>query len=251
MSLCLVIPHYNHSASFVDFLPRLRALNVPCIVVDDGSDADELAALKAALVDAADIEVMQHASNRGKGAAMVTGSERALARGFTHMLQIDADGQHDTNDIAKFRAMSEQHPHSIISGAPTFDDSAPKARVYGRKVTDFWVALETWTLTIEDSLCGFRIYPLAEFKQVERRFGIAPHMDFDTDVLVKSVWLDVPIRFIKTAVIYRPGNNSHFHYLRDNLRLIALHTRLMCGMLIRAPWWLVRGGARRIASLSR
>jgi len=119
--------------------------------------------------------------------------------------------------------------------APQFDDSAPKARVYGRKVTDFWVALETTSLAIKDSLCGFRIYPLTEFEHVFDKYHIGKRMDFDTDVLVKSVWEGIDIRFIETNVIYFENSVSHFHYLQDNLRLIWLHTRLMCGMLVRLP----------------
>jgi glycosyltransferase involved in cell wall biosynthesis len=208
--------------------------------VDDGSDEQQQQRLKQAVAEYAQFDVSYHAGNMGKGAAMMTGARRARELGFTHMLQIDADGQHDVADVPKFLEMARRHPTAIISGAPQFEESAPKARVYGRKVTDFWVILETWSTTIKDSLCGFRVYPLAEFELVCQRFAIGKRMEFDTDVMVRSAWLDIPIKFIDTKVVYRPGNNSHFHYLRDNLRLIWLHTRLMVGMLCRAPLWILR-----------
>ncbi|GHA14590.1 hypothetical protein GCM10008090_25490 [Arenicella chitinivorans] len=238
---CLVVPHYNHVAAFSAFLPKLAALALPCIVVDDGSEPESLQGLMSALADYPEIQLVTHQVNRGKGAAMWTGAHAARMGGFTHMLQIDADGQHDTADVPGFLQLSQANPQAIISGAPQFDDSAPKARVYGRKVTDFWVALETGTLAIKDSLCGFRVYPLTEFELVQDKYHIGKRMDFDTDILVKSVWEGIPVRFIETQVVYLENSVSHFHYLQDNLRLIWLHTRLMCGMLVRLP---IRLGSR-------
>ncbi|RBP53723.1 glycosyltransferase family 2 protein [Arenicella xantha] len=234
-SCCLVVPHFNHVQAFAQFLPRLAALELPCIVVDDGSMPTQLEQLYELLQAYPDITLIDHQQNRGKGAAMWTGAHAARMQGHSHMLQIDADGQHDTADVARFIADSQAHPTAIVSGAPQFDESAPKARVYGRKVTDFWVALETGSTQIKDSLCGFRVYPLNQFEQVFDHYHIGKRMDFDTDVLVKSVWQGIPIRFIDTKVVYLANSVSHFHYLDDNLRLIWLHTRLMTGMLVRLP----------------
>ena len=233
--LCLVVPHYNHAQAFANFLPRLATLNLACIVVDDGSNAKAKSELIELLSAYPEIELVEHQNNRGKGAAMWSGAHRARALGFTHMLQIDADGQHDTADVAAFIDDATKYPEAIISGAPQFDDSAPKARVYGRKVTDFWVALETGSLAIKDSLCGFRVYPLNEFEQVFDKYHIGKRMDFDTDVLVKSVWEGIAVRFIDTKVVYIANSVSHFHYWQDNWRLIWLHTRLMLGMIVRLP----------------
>ena len=234
-NLCLVVPHYNHLDAFKAFLPRLIELKLPCIVVDDGSAAPTKIELTALLDSVDGFQLLQHAENGGKGAAMVSGAQLARHQGFSHMLQIDADGQHNTDDVAEFVRYSKAHPTTIVSGAPVFDASAPKARLYGRKVTDFWVALETWSLAVKDSLCGFRVYPLQEFNDVLEQYNIGLRMDFDTEILVKSVWSGVQLYFIPTKVIYLQNSVSHFHYLRDNVRLIGLHIRLMLGMLMRSP----------------
>ncbi len=238
MSYCLTVPHYNHEQSFAKFLPKLASLNIPCIVIDDGSDENNLSKLEQLLNQYPEITLLKHSYNRGKGAAIFTAAAHARQLGHTHILQIDADGQHDVNDIEKLIALSKQNPHSIISGAPVFDSSAPPARVYGRKVTSFWVAIETLSLKIKDSLCGFRIYPLLELEQVSDHFHIGKRMAFDTDILVKSCWMGINVLFIKTKVIYIENNISHFHYLRDNLLLIRLHMRLLLGMLVKAPMML-------------
>jgi len=239
VSYCLLVPHYNHSAELARFLPALSALGLPILLVDDGSDADHLAQVRRLAAESSLVTLTLHGQNRGKGAAVQTGLVIARAQGFSHALQVDADGQHDLNDVAKFIAASEVAPGHIICGKPTFAEDAPKARVYGRKVTDFWVALETVSLQIKDGLCGFRIYPLTEVERVVDNHFIGSRMDFDTEILVKSVWENIPLQFIETRVIYPEGATSHFHYLRDNLVLIKLHTRLMLGMLIRLPWLLI------------
>src|SRR5690606_7671316 len=105
----------------------------------------------------------KHTRNRGKGAAVKTGFCYARILGFSHAIQIDADGQHDSAAVSQFVEVSKSNPDTIICGHPLFDESAPKVRLYGRKVTDFWVALETLSFAVKDSLCGFRVYPLDQF----------------------------------------------------------------------------------------
>ncbi len=232
---CLILPHYNHVREFEEFLPHLLSLGWPCIVVDDGSDSDQCKKLEALLAGQPHCYLVKHETNRGKGAAVITAVYDARTLGMTHVFQIDADGQHNHQDINRFIDISRAEPDTIICGKPVFDETAPKARLYGRKVTDFWVALETLSLKIKDGLCGFRIYPISAFEQVLDAYYLGPRMDFDTEILVKSVWADVPLKFVETHVRYLENGASHFHYLRDNLNLIRLHTRLMAGMLVRVP----------------
>lgn len=238
MSYCLLVPHYNHADELAVFLPALLTLNLPIVLIDDGSHADQLARVRALSINEPSVHLIEHGHNRGKGAAVKTGFVKARELDASHAIQIDADGQHNLADVQRFIATSQSLGHWIICGKPTFSDDAPKARVYGRRVTDFWTALETLSLQIKDGLCGFRVYPLDQIDRVMDRYYVGPRMDFDTEILVKAVWADVPLKFLETQVIYPPGATSHFHYLRDNLVLIRLHTRLMLGMLIRLPWLL-------------
>lgn len=237
---CLLIPHYNHLELFKELIPRLRALGLPCVIVDDGSDRKVFEELEQIVSQCADIHLFAHNHNRGKGAAVITGFYHARNLGFTHGIQIDADGQHNLDDIDSFITFSKANPQTIISGKPYFEENAPKIRVYGRRVTDFWVALETLSLRIKDSLCGFRVYPLDAVEKIIDAYHIGPRMNFDTDILVKAVWADIDLHFIPTKVIYHENSVSHFHYLRDNALLIQLHCKLLAGMLIRLPWLLYK-----------
>lgn len=244
MNYCLLIPHYNHERQFIAFLPQLVASGLPLVIVDDGSSAESCAQVDVAIKQYSNVHFYPLHRNRGKGGAVKAGLLFARSLGFTHAIQIDADGQHNVADIAEFVRRSQQHPDAIICGKPVFDDSAPKARIYGRKVTDFWVALETLSLKIKDGLCGFRVYPLTPIENVLDHYFVGNRMDFDTELLVKAVWLNTELIFINTQVIYPEHSVSHFNYLRDNLLLIKLHSRLMLGMLVRLPmllWQRIRG----------
>lgn len=239
MRCCFVIPHYNHHQAFVNFLPDIMSAGLPCIVVDDGSLPESLEAIECVLANYEQTWLLKHRVNRGKGAAIFTGAYYARAIGFTHILQIDADGQHDVGDVKKFVEYSHAHPDTIISGKPYFDEHAPRIRVYGRRITDFWVALESFSLQIKDGLCGFRIYPLHQLEKLLDTYHIGVRMEVETEILVKAVWLNIPLHFISTKVNYPEDSVSHFHYGRDNVRLIALHIRLLLGMVIRSPWLLI------------
>lgn len=244
MNYCLLIPHYNHHHQLIRFLPKISASDVACVIVDDGSNDESIQLLQNALTNYPQIKLFLQRRNRGKGGAVKAGFYHARSLGFTHAIQIDADGQHNLDDLPEFIRISKENPQAIICGKPVFDASAPKARLYGRKVTDFWVALETLSLKIKDGLCGFRVYPLTETEMILDHYFLSNRMDFDTEFLVKAVWLKTQLIFVKTRVVYPENNISHFNYLRDNLQLIKLHSRLMCGMLIRLPvllWHRLRG----------
>lgn len=240
MSYCIAVPHFNHLRQFRAFLPQLLASGLPIIVVDDGSDEDQQAQLEILLQDAAAATLLKHSRNSGKGAAIVTAAHHARSLGHTHILQIDADGQHDATQIHRFVEESRQHPQALVSGAPVFAADAPAARVQGRRVTNFFVALETLSMGVKDALCGFRVYPLAELEHVLDRHNIASGMGVDTDLMVKSAWENIELRFLDIDVQYAENGVSHFDYLRDNLRLVQLHVRLLAGTLLRLPRRLLR-----------
>jgi len=244
MSYCLLIPHYNHHHQLIRFLPKLINTGLACVIVDDGSSEESIQLLQNALANHPTTHLFLQRRNRGKGGAVKAGFYHARSLGFTHAIQIDADGQHNLDDLPEFIRFSQENPQAIICGKPVFDKSVPKARLYGRKVTDFWVALETLSFKIKDGLCGFRIYPLTETEKILDHYFLSSRMDFDTEFLVKAVWLKIQLIFVKTNVIYPENNISHFNYLRDNLQLIKLHARLILGMLIRFPmllWHRIQG----------
>ncbi|WP_390902534.1 glycosyltransferase family 2 protein [Winslowiella toletana] len=219
-------------------LARLAPFNLPLLIVDDGSDKTTQALLETLVCDG--VTLLRLEKNSGKGAAVKYGLEAAAAQGYSHALQVDADGQHQIEDCPKLLAEAAAWPESLISGQPVYDDSVPKSRLYGRYATHVWVWIETLSLSLKDSMCGFRVYPLAATLKLMRQRSIGKRMDFDSEIMVRLYWAGTPSRFIRTRVTYPQNGLSHFDALHDNLRISWMHTRLFFGMLPRIPSLLAR-----------
>ncbi len=232
---CAVIPVYNHERTVSRVQAAVRAAGLPSFLVDDGSRpqcADELARLAG---QAEQTRLLRLPVNRGKGSAVMAGFEAAAAQGFTHALQVDADGQHSLEDIPRLIDEARTHPDALVCGRPVFDASMPAVRRYGRYLTHVLVWLETLSLDIPDSLCGFRVYPLRPVIELLREEHVGARMDFDVEILVRLYWRHVPLRWLSTRVVYPLDGISHFRLVRDNARMVGLQLRLLSGMLLRLP----------------
>jgi len=241
-SPCILIPTYDNPVTLRGVVERVYALLPHVVVVDDGSHEPARTVL-AALEASGLAHVHRREENGGKGAAVKTGFGVAASLGYTHALQVDADGQHTLDDIPRFLAAAEAEPACVVLGAPQFDASVPRARLYGRQLTVVWTHVETGGKVIEDPMCGFRVYPL------EAALACAPRanrMDFDPEIAVRLVWNGTAVRNLPTRVRYVPqdeGGVSHFQLVRDNVRITWMHTRLVCEFLWR--WLTGRLGGRR------
>ena len=236
MKTCIIIPVYNHENAIVKVVEKLKGFGWPCFLVNDGSSV----ACSQVLADCADKEaswltLITRPENGGKGAAVIDGFKAALAQGFSHAIQIDADGQHDTDAIPQFLAISKQQPNAMILGQPIFDASVPKNRLYGRKITTFWIAINTLSHAIADGMCGFRLYPLAAVNKLISTTEIGQGMDFDIDIVVRLYWQGVTAINLPTAVTYPLDGVSHFKLWQDNVIISKAHASLFFGMLIAHP----------------
>jgi glycosyltransferase involved in cell wall biosynthesis len=233
---CVLIPVYNHEHAVGNVIKHVLAHNVPCVLVDDGSNMACASVLeKLAAQHSSQIMLARHARNEGKGAAVMTGMQQAFSAGFSHALQIDADGQHDTDDIPRFMEMARAHPEAVVAGYPIYDGSVPQLRLYGRYLTHAWAWINTLSFTIRDSMCGFRLYPLNSAVALIKRHPLEKRMAFDTDIIVRLYWEETPIINLPTKVHYPQDGVSHFQMLRDNVQISGMHARLFFGMLRRIP----------------
>jgi len=234
----VLIPSYNTGSKLLETVTEARAhWGAVWVVIDGSTDGTERDLASLAAKDPG-LRVLIRAQNGGKGAAILDGLRQAAALGFTHALTMDADGQHSASAIPEFMAASLRHPDALILGAPVFDESAPRLRVVGRRVSNFCANLETLWMGVDDSLFGFRVYPIAELRAVMERSRWMRRFDFDPEAAVRLCWRGVrplskpaPVRYLRRE----EGGVSHFHYLRDNLLLAWMHTRLILGFLPRLP----------------
>lgn len=236
MKVCVVIPHFDHVEQFRAFLPKVAELALPMIVVDDASPRHVVDSLASLLDDRAPrATLIRHAANVGKGGAVMTGLRAAFAAGYSHAVQIDADGQHAADDVAALCQAAAAHPGTLICGQPAFDDGISTLRYYSRYITLYFMWLETMSTGIRDGLCGLRLYPLRAIVDVLDRSNPGNRMAFDPEILVRAVWAGIPLQFVAVRVRYPDGGKSHFRYIRDNLEISWMHTRLIFGMLLRFP----------------
>ena len=244
MKPAIVVPFYNHERAIAGTVAGLRPYRLRCWVVDDGSDPRCAAALEELERRDGDwLTVLRQAPNRGKGHAVMSGMRAAAAAGFSHGVQIDADGQHNAADLPRLLEEAARHPDAVVTGVPVYDASVPKSRLYGRYVTHVWVWINTLSFEIRDSMCGFRVYPLAPALRIWDEGRVGARMQFDTEILVRLYWRGTRVISVPTRVSYPSDGVSHFDLWRDNLRISAMHTRLFFGMLLRLPallWQRVR-----------
>jgi glycosyltransferase involved in cell wall biosynthesis len=244
----VLIPSYNPGIKVYETVRAARQHWNPVWVIVDGSTDGSAERLQAMAAEDAGLRVIVLPRNQGKGAAVLHGLEHAAAAGFSHVLTMDSDGQHSPDCIAVFMAESARHPETMILGIPIFDASAPGLRVKGRRVSNWWANVETLWAGIGDSLYGFRVYPVDPLLQVMREQAWMRHFDFDPEAVVRLCWRGVkPVNLPAPVRYYRAeeGGVSHFCYLRDNVLLTWMHTRLFAGFVMRLPVLLARRVAGR------
>jgi len=241
----IIVPVYRHGRTACPIAERLAATGLPVILVDDGNDTETQNLLAQCAAGMPGIEIVRLAKNSGKGAAFAKGLQKAEELGLTHVLQIDADGQHDFEKVKFFLDESAAHPDKVICGFPVFDKTAPRSRVNGRKISTFWAAVTTLSTEIVDALCGFRVYPVGPSLRITKVLFFDKRMGFDSEIIVRLYWDNVLPVFHPVKVIYPQDGVSNFRMIRDNLHISWVFTRLLAGMLLRLPLLVVRKIKRR------
>ena len=217
MNFLVVIPHYNHSQTLRQVAQQCRAVWPYVLVVDDGSEESVETCLQGL-----EVYFIEQDYNQGKGAAILAGATWAQKHGFSHLITIDADGQHAPSELALFMEAAKQNPQALIIGVRKFDDAVPFGSRFGRKFGNFWVHVQTGK-AVQDIQSGYRCYPIDLLKNLHvwsRRYA------FEVEVVVRALWAGFDIREIPVSVTYTPERISHFSQWKDNARLTVLNTYL-------------------------
>lgn len=232
MKVLAIIPHYNHADTVGKVVAAMRGISLDCLLVDDGSHEMEKAVIHK-LAEQEGVDAVFLPQNAGKGAAMKAGFAYAEQKKYSHALQVDADAQHCLEDAQKLLESSFRQPEAVICAEPVYGIDAPKSRLYGRKITNFWLVINTGSCALRDGMCGFRIYPLAATKTILDKQKIGNRMDFDIEILVWLFWQKNPIIWVKTPVDYPAVAKSHFRIWQDNWLISKMHARLFFRMIMR------------------
>jgi len=218
----IVIPAYNHGTQVRRVVEKILQLGLPVIVVDDGS-TDSTPQVLASL---SNITVIRHQENQGKGASLLTGFVAAL-RLADWVITIDADGQHNPEDILPLIQAVPQGQRPLVIGKRTKmgHGNVPWTSRWGRRFANFWVwaSCGRW---FSDSQSGLRVYPLPETLHLGTK---ARRYQFEVEVLVRAVWRGIPIVEVPVHALYGPVGErvSHFRPGLDFWRNTQTFTRLV------------------------
>jgi glycosyltransferase involved in cell wall biosynthesis len=225
----IVIPVYNHGATLRVVVEKVCRLHDAVMVVDDGSTDGGY----KSILDL-DVHRVRHSYNRGKGMAILSAVKEAEKLGMTHMVTLDADGQHDPNDLHLFISAMYRSPRDIVVGKRNFTTGyVPSGSRIGRRISNFWLWVQTGRM-LGDTQSGFRGYPISVLKALklrERRYA------FENEVLAKGAWAGVELREVDISTYYPADEDriSHFHLFHDNVRLSLLNARLTLRAMIPRP----------------
>ncbi|MBN1847141.1 MAG: glycosyltransferase family 2 protein [Deltaproteobacteria bacterium] len=212
LKICAIIPAYNAAKTIKSIVEGVREF-IPFVMVADDGSMDET----AKCASDAGAEVIVVGKNQGKGHALKLLFQRAKDKGYDSVITIDADGQHDPEDIPFFLAMHEQYPEDIIIGSRMRNKSnIPRARYNSMYIARFYISLAA-NQFIEDTQCGYRLYPLPVFQSISL---MTDRYVTETEILMKAGDIGIKVRCIPVKTLYN-GGPSYFRTVMDMTAITA------------------------------
>ena len=240
MKVAIVVPVYNHGEPLRATAARLAEFGLPIFIVDDGSDEPTKRAI-AEVAARYRTNVVTLAEQRRQGSRRHGGATRRRRSKASRMPCKSTPTGSTTSTTCRSCSPRRRAIQPLSFAASRVStQSVPKSRLYGRKLTAFWVAIETLSLRMPDTMCGYRVYPLAATIALLDSVRLGRRMDFDVEVVVRLYWRNVTTIAVPTAVIYPVGGRSNFRMLADNALITKLHAKLTFGMLLRSPLLVTR-----------
>ncbi len=233
--ICVVIPTYNNASTLLDVLARVYMYSPDLIVVNDGS-TDNTESILQDFCDGTGhaVTVVSHTSNKGKGAALLTGFSTAKSLGFSYVVTIDSDGQHFPEDLPSIVAYHSKYPRAIIVGQRDINArNMPGSNSFANKFSNFWFWVETGK-RLADTQTGYRLYPLdAIFWE---RF-ITSRYEAELELMVYASWHGVQLVQTPIRVLYAPAGQrvSHFRPGLDFTRISILNS-VLCFFTVTYAW---------------
>ncbi len=224
---CAIVPAYRAAETVGLVVDDLRrTVDVPIIVVDDGSEDDT-----GAVAESRGALVVRHDRNRGKGAALRTGLTEAARAGYRVAVTVDADGQHPAASARTVLSASDD-PGALVLGVRNLArDGAPPSNQFGNAVSNFFLSLFSGR-SLRDTQCGLRRYPIRE------TLALGAHSDgyaFEGEVVLRAIAAKMPIVEVDIAAIYPPEHKrkSHFRRFVDPTRIVGRVARTAFELRIR------------------
>jgi glycosyltransferase involved in cell wall biosynthesis len=205
----VVFPCLNEGSTIAGLVSEVRQIVPSVIVVDDGSTDDT-----ATRALAAGAQVIRHGANRGKGAALKTGSAAALEGGWEWAMAMDGDGQHKPEDLPAFMQCAERTGAQLVIGNRMHN---AQAIPWLRRQVNRWMSRRISRRAgrvLVDSQCGFRLVNLKAWAGLRLE---TDHFEFESEMLLAFVRAGHRVEFVPIHVVSK-SPHSHIRPVQDTRR---------------------------------
>lgn len=231
MKAVIVIPAYKPESTLLSLVDELNESEMPIIIVNDGSGTS-FDPIFNELKTKANITVLAHAVNLGKGQALKTAFNHFLLnfpQEIDGVITADADGQHLPKDIIHLSTVFAQRPHELILGTRTFCENTPwKSRfgnLFTRSIFKFLIGQ-----TVQDTQTGLRAIPRAFLQQLLKTTSSG--YDFELDMLILAA-KNMKICETPIQTVYKDNNKgSHFNPFIDSLKIYFVFFRFLAFSIV-------------------
>jgi len=229
MKLVINLPAFNEEEKIAETIKRIpRQIKgfseVFIQVIDDGSKDKTAESARNAGADF----VFSHDINRGIGVTFRTAVEKALENGADMMVNMDADGQFDPNDIEKLTAPILNGEADMVSANRFGNKKAenmPKAKYYLNRIAA-WIIGKFMNYPIQDLTCGFRAYS----KETLLRLNLPGGFTYTQEVIIDALGKNLKVKWMPVVVTYFAGRKSRvvkgiYMYVNNSSKIILKAVR--------------------------
>jgi len=219
--ILIIIPAFNEEKRLNDLLKRLSSFVSlkDVLVVNDGSLDNT-----AIVAERAGSGVLSFKINQGKGLALKAGFDFAIENGYDAVITMDADSQHDPDEIPTFLTYYEKYKTDLIIGTRKHDLSEMPFPRFMANTTGSLVASVLSGIRVSDSQSGYRFIKKDLIEKINLKDG---RFQMETEIIVKAARAGFSIGEVPIGTIYLEGFKSHINHFVDTVRFIRLVLRML------------------------
>jgi glycosyltransferase involved in cell wall biosynthesis len=220
IGLALLIPAYNEERYIEGVIKSSLKYRIDIIIVDDGS-IDSTASIVESLIPAHDpfLKLIRHNKNCGKGQALITGFDYIKENSYSGVITLDADGQHDTEEIINFlRVIKIEDPDLIIGDRLGNTEGMPFLRLATNIFTS-WVISKIAGKKVSDVQSGYRYLKTIALKKIKLQ---TKNFDTEPEIILRAGWLNMKILNVPIKTIYHDDFVSYVNPVKDTIKFFKL-----------------------------
>jgi glycosyltransferase involved in cell wall biosynthesis len=216
----ILIPAYNEERYIESVINGCLIYDLDIIIIDDGSDDNTSKIVKSIPKPGnANIIIISHPVNKGKGQSLKTGFQYVLKNNYSGVITLDADGQHDTGEINKFLKTVEKEKPDLIIGNRLGDTRKMPFIRLATNVFTSWIISNIAGRKVKDVQCGFRYIRSRALKNIKLE---TKNFDTEPEIILKAGWLGYKIKNLPVKTIYHKDFTSYVNPVKDTIKFFRL-----------------------------